>query len=549
MGAVRRQALLPVAGGEHAIAHLLEQPLGHGAEMGIVLHEEDRVRAAGQQFLFPRGARRQGLLVAEGEIDLHRRPLPYLAVEVHESVVLFHEPVHHGHAESGAHAGGLGGEERLEHARLGLAVHTGAGVAHAEAYVHARLDPGVQRAVLRVEPGAAHVEVQRAAVGHRVARVGRQIQENLLERSGIGLHHARGGLGVAADLDRGGEQAPQRMQLLPNPLGHAERAQVERLVAAEPQQPVHQLGTAPGRVGQLLQIAPHVGGRVGQRFRHQVALRQDHGQQVVEVVGDSGREPADRFHLLGLLQRALQRPLLGDVLGHHLEAFEVAAPLAPHRPARKPHGDVVTVAALPLDLHAADALEGARQLDVASPLRGIDVHIAAQVEGEHLRFVVVAEHGDQRGIDLEEAPLEAGAIDAVGRLLHDGAVVGAGAAQRALRVPARRVFHYDGADAVGRERKVGGAPEARDPGLGRRLARDLDVQRGLARLEDAPQQRLERGRDGGQHLAHRLAQVLRHRAAVHQRQGLVELPVAQLAIEDGEARGGGGEEAIELVVT
>src|SRR5205085_1535731 len=83
---------------------------------------------------------------------------------------------------------------------------------------------------------------------------------------------------------------------------------------------------------------------------------------------------------------------------------------------------------------------------------------------------------------------QAGAIDAVGGLLHDGAVVGAGAAQRALGVPARRVFHHDGADAVGVPRlglegKVGRAPVTRDARLSRRLARELDVQRGLARLE------------------------------------------------------------------
>src|SRR5207248_10131755 len=114
-----------------------------------------------------------------------------------------------------------------------------------------------------------------------------------------------------------------------------------------------------------------------------------------------------------------------------------AVPLAAHHAAREPHGDVVTVAALPLHLNAADALERARPLDVAGPLRRIDVHVAVELEGEHLRFAVVAEHGDQRGIDLEEASLEAGAIDAVGGLLHHGAVVGSGAAPCTLGVPAR----------------------------------------------------------------------------------------------------------------
>jgi len=83
-------------------------------------------------------------------------------------------------------------------------------------------------------------------------------------------------------------------------------------VAAEAEQPLRQLGAALGRLLQDVELAarrPGLGERRG--------ARQDRGEQLVELLRDGARQPADRFHLLGLLQRPLARELRGRVVRCH----------------------------------------------------------------------------------------------------------------------------------------------------------------------------------------------------------------------------------------
>src|SRR2546427_302613 len=49
-----------------------------------------------------------------------------------------------------------------------------------------------------------------------------------------------------------------------------------------------------------------VGALLGESLRDQLGVRQDDGEQVVEVVGNPAGELADRFHLLGLAQLLLE---------------------------------------------------------------------------------------------------------------------------------------------------------------------------------------------------------------------------------------------------
>src|SRR5207248_2177201 len=87
----------------------------------------------------------------DGEVHLGGGSLPDFAVEVEVPAVLFHEAVGHGHAEAGADADGLGGEERLEHPGHGLRVHPDAGVTQRNADIGSGLDPRVERAIRRAE--------------------------------------------------------------------------------------------------------------------------------------------------------------------------------------------------------------------------------------------------------------------------------------------------------------------------------------------------------------------------------------------------------------
>jgi hypothetical protein len=50
-----------------------------------------------------------------------------------------------------------------------------------------------------------------------------------------------------------------------------------------------------------------------QRIQHQLGVRTDHHQKVVEIVGDASGQSTDRIHLMGLLELILQPALLRDV--------------------------------------------------------------------------------------------------------------------------------------------------------------------------------------------------------------------------------------------
>src|SRR5256885_12750921 len=50
---------------------------------------------------------------------------------------------------------------------LRLGVHPCAGVGYRDAHIAPGLDPGVERTIFRIQPRAAHVQIQRPAPGHR----------------------------------------------------------------------------------------------------------------------------------------------------------------------------------------------------------------------------------------------------------------------------------------------------------------------------------------------------------------------------------------------
>ncbi len=83
-------------------------------------------------------------------------------------------------------------------------------------------------------------------------------------------------------------------------------------MATEAQESLRQLGAALGRELQLVDVA--VGGqRLGQRG----GARQDRGEELVELLRNGARQPADGLHLLGLLQCPLARELRRYVFRGH----------------------------------------------------------------------------------------------------------------------------------------------------------------------------------------------------------------------------------------
>ena len=84
------------------------------------------------------------------------------------------------------------------------------------------------------------------------------------------------------------------------------------LLAAEGQELPGQARRALRRLDHLLEAGPRGVALVDLRA-HQLAVAQDHAQDVVEVVGDASGQAADALELLGLAQHLLRLrlPLLG----------------------------------------------------------------------------------------------------------------------------------------------------------------------------------------------------------------------------------------------
>ncbi len=104
----------------------------------------------------------------------HGGPLALLRIDPHLPARLPGEAVDHRQAQPGAHAEGLGGEERIERARDHFGRHAGSGVGHAQRDILSGRQVPVPGRPL-VEPFVGGLDGQPAPVGHGVARVDAQL--------------------------------------------------------------------------------------------------------------------------------------------------------------------------------------------------------------------------------------------------------------------------------------------------------------------------------------------------------------------------------------
>jgi hypothetical protein len=141
--------------------------------------------------------------------------------------------------------------------RCTSSVHPDAGVAHRQQHVRARRPLAAQRHEVPVELDVGRLDRQPPAVGHRVARVGRQVHDHPLELCLVGL---------------------DRRQVGREPDADADIVDLRELLAA---------------------------GHFALR-EQDLGVARDHHQQVVEVVRDPSGEPPDRLHPLGLPEPLLE---------------------------------------------------------------------------------------------------------------------------------------------------------------------------------------------------------------------------------------------------
>ncbi len=168
-----------------------------------------------------------------------------------------HHAVHHGQAQSGALADGLGGEERLEDAQLRGGIDAGAVVHHADGHVLAgRQCEALAQAVVGLHGRRLHA--------HRAARIAKgmdgiraQVQQGLLHLGGIGQQGGQIAVQVQAQLDGRRQGHAQQALGVVDGLGHRHGGAPGRLVAAEGEDLPDEVARAPAGLLDLPQALQH----------------------------------------------------------------------------------------------------------------------------------------------------------------------------------------------------------------------------------------------------------------------------------------------------
>src|SRR6266851_416934 len=138
------------------------------------------------------------------------------------------------------------------------------------------------------------LDAQAPAVGHRVARIDHQIQDNLLDLPGIGFYTIELGIQHKRELNVLFDQAAQHLVQIANGLVDIQHHGLNHLLTAEHQELASERSRAAARLFDLLEAAA-VGVQEIRTLEEQFAVTVDHGEQVVEVVSHTASEKTNGF--------------------------------------------------------------------------------------------------------------------------------------------------------------------------------------------------------------------------------------------------------------
>jgi len=150
------------------------------------------------------------------------------------------------------------------------------------------------------------------AIGERIAGIHAEVEEHLLELAGIGLEAADLRLEISAHGDVLPDHTLQHLLHVAHSIVDVEDAQVKGLAAAEGEQLMRERRRKVRGLADFREMLVHPM-LVLDLPDHQVAVAEDRGQDVVEIVRDPTGEPAHRIHLLRLQQFLLEALALGDI--------------------------------------------------------------------------------------------------------------------------------------------------------------------------------------------------------------------------------------------
>jgi len=323
-----RNAFGAVGGGEDAVAVTGEDRGGHVADARFVVDDEHEVLVAaalgdGDAGGGGGGGGRRDL---GGEVDAEGGAFSGGGVKGDEAAVGIDDAADGGEAEAGAFAGVLGGEERFPDPGKDVGRNAGAGVFDLKEEEVAGATTGNFVCGFGREDGVFAAQRESAAVGHGVAGVDGEVEEDLVDLGGVGLDGPEVGGDVVVEGDR-----------------FREGFLNERGDVAEEVFDLDDAVAAVGAVGEAEDLADEGGAAFGAFFEggdeaDVVGIRrvvtqhgsgEEHGREdVVEVVGDAGGEHAEAFEALGAEELFLDAAFFGDVGGDDEAALDVADAVA-----------------------------------------------------------------------------------------------------------------------------------------------------------------------------------------------------------------------------
>ena len=318
----------------------------------------------------------------------HRRPLPDDALDRGAAARMLREPPHHAEPEARAAALALRREERLEHA-ASVSGGMPLPVSRTLTATCARRARARAAAPLASDTSAAATSIEMRPLPSMASRaLTAKLTTTLSSCATLARTAPTFSCSVVSSVMRATQRTAQQRQQIADDLARIDGADVEVLAPRKRHELLDELGAALTGVARCLELLEHARS-LTHLFADQVEIADQHGQQVVEVVRDSGGQAAERFHAGTVLRRG--RSALLSSPSTNTPTYSPAGTLALHRQIAA-KDSLRTVEPAQLDLDDAARARTSRQfakrrLDqlIDEPLARCRLSIADAEEAPHTR--------------------------------------------------------------------------------------------------------------------------------------------------------------------
>ncbi|OFW47923.1 MAG: hypothetical protein A3J29_21025 [Acidobacteria bacterium RIFCSPLOWO2_12_FULL_67_14b] len=254
-----------------------------------------------------RAGRRHGFGWRGREEDAELGALAVSALDGNRAAALLDDAVHDGQTKAGALAGRLGGEERLEDPGTRRLIH-------AKTVIDDSEDGEFRVGSVGVPCLHGCLNPNGAAAWHGVASVDHQIRDHLFQPASVGPDQGHVRRQVRHERHALPHDSPLHRLNAANHIVKVQHVRAEDLPAAERQQLAREARSSLRRLEDLVQVKAALVRKVDRSVEKQLLrVAQDHGQQVVEIVGHAPCQLADGIHLLRLPQLLFGLAVFGDI--------------------------------------------------------------------------------------------------------------------------------------------------------------------------------------------------------------------------------------------